>query len=138
MNYQVQIMDTDFNTVEFNVTAKSADEAKTIARKGIKPEDISLIAVFEEGSNISLPINPVDSYDLTTEDITMKQMTALTYLMVSDHPDVSTMESLEADYGVKRLCDIIHGRDHQIIGSCVGLMTETERGQLWETEMGFE
>ena len=65
MKYNVQIMDTDFNTVEFtNIEADSGDEAKIIARKGIKDEDISLIAVFEEGSNISLPIDPVDTVRL--------------------------------------------------------------------------
>ena len=66
-NYTVQIMDTDFNTVEFNCLAWNKEQAMSFAFKGIKAEDVCMSAVFEEGSNVSLPVEPVDRFCIPHE-----------------------------------------------------------------------
>lgn len=64
MKYTIQVMDTDFNTVEFVVEAKDKEEAMSLVFADIKAEDVAMSAVFEEGCNVSLPVEPVDRYCL--------------------------------------------------------------------------
>jgi len=103
MKYTIQIMDTDFNTVEFIVEAMDKQTAMRIAMKGIKAEDVAMSAVFEEGCNISLPVEPVDRYVCHGFNLYMIHQL---YEMASS----CTMEEAERLYGSANLKLMMNGR----------------------------
>jgi len=103
MKYTIQIMDTDFNTVEFVVEAKDKETAMRVATKGLKAEDIAMSAVFEEGCNISLPIEPVDRFICHGFNL----------FMIHQHYETAsdcTMEEAERLYGAANLKLMMNGR----------------------------
>jgi len=105
MKYTIQIMDTDFNTVEFLVEAKDKQSAMRIAFADIKAEDVSMSAVFEEGCNISLPVEPVDRYCLGANEFNVIITSEFNGMWAA-----SDMETAERNYGAAELALMFTGR----------------------------
>jgi len=108
--YVIQVMDTDFNTVEFAVEAKDKETAMRIVFKDIKAEDVAMSAVFEEGCNISLPVEPVDRFCLGANEFNVIITSEFTGMWAA-----SDMETAERNYGAAELALMFNGR------SCKGL-----------------
>jgi len=105
--FTIQLMDTDFNTVEFVVKAKDKETAMRVATKGLKAEDIAMSAVFEEGCNISLPIEPVDRYCLHGFNLFMIHQ-------LNEMASSCTMEEAERLYG-SELKLMMNGRSAHVV-----------------------
>jgi len=94
--YVIQFMFNSFETVELAINAIDKETAMrtALSTEGIDPKEVCMSAVFEEGCNISLPIESISRY------IPSKYC----LFMINQHGEMAsscTMEEAERLYGAE-------------------------------------